>query len=47
VSGLILWFVAAKGAPAALLIFVVTELAGAVHQAMALRSEGAAQQPAA
>ena len=38
VSALIAWCVFAEGAPVALLAFVVTELAGAVHQGIALRA---------
>ncbi len=37
VAGLILWFVGVQGAPVALLLFVVTEVAGALHQGLALR----------
>ncbi len=37
VAGLIGWFVFAAGAPGALLLFVATEVAGAAHQASALR----------
>lgn len=37
VAALIGWFVLAEGAPGVLLLFVVTELAGAAHQAQALR----------
>jgi len=40
VAGLIAWFVFAAGAPRALLLFVASELPGAIHQAHALRKEG-------
>ena len=37
VSALIAWFVLARGAPPVLLAFLVTEVAGALHQFWALR----------
>lgn len=36
IAGLLIWFVAAEGAPRVLLVFVLTELAGAVAQWRAL-----------
>jgi hypothetical protein len=37
VSALIAWFVLARGAPPVLLVFLATELGGALHQLWALR----------
>ena len=39
VAALILWFVFGAGAPRSLLLFVLTELGGALHQGYALRAE--------